>query len=215
MPKKIVTQDNVGKTFHFLTVKEEFILDQRRWWKCKCICGEWTNVTRSAVLYGSTRSCGCWRNKFAVKHGQAPANGQTSPEYRARKGMIQRCYNPSAPHYDSYGGRGITVCEAWRNDAARFLADVGLRPSPKHSLDRYPNKNGNYEPGNVRWATQTEQMRNTRVNRNITFNNQTKCVTAWAETLGITKGALRARLDKWPLERALTELPHLTKPKKV
>lgn len=94
-------------------------------------------------------------------HGHA--KGGKSPEYRAWHAMRQRCYHPSQPHYSRYGGRGIVVCERWQV-FANFLADMGLRPSPRHSLDRI-NNSGNYEPGNCRWATLVEQCRNRRRRR--------------------------------------------------
>lgn len=96
-----------------------------------------------------------------VVHGQA-RSGSRSPTYRAWQEMHQRCSNPNFGDYEYYGGRGITVCERWTGDGGfqRFVDDVGERPSPKLSLDRYPNRDGNYEPGNVRWATSTEQNRN-------------------------------------------------------
>lgn len=108
--------------------------------------------------------------------------------------MISRCYNEKHHHYANYGGRGITVCQRWRDSFAAFLADVGPRPSPQHSLDRYPDNNGNYEPGNVRWATRSEQQRNRRVNHLLTFQGKTQCVIAWAEELGINPVTIIARL---------------------
>lgn len=84
-----------------------------------------------------------------------------TPTHRCWTGMMTRCSNPRVPEFKNYGGRGITVCDRWR-DFANFLADMGVRPSPTHSLDRFPNNDGNYEPCNCRWATRVEQSRNTR-----------------------------------------------------
>jgi hypothetical protein len=118
--------------------------------------------------------------------------------------MIQRCTNQSRPDFSFYGGRGISVCPQWRESFTRFLADMGERPSPKHSLDRFPDQNGNYEPGNCRWATKHEQMQNTRHTRRITFNGETMGLNAWAKRIGINKESLRYRLNRWPIEKALT-----------
>jgi hypothetical protein len=122
-------------------------------------------VIRTAELRnGSTQSCGCFqlehRQTIGVIHGHA-RNGKNSKIYRIWKGMINRCFNPNAKEYKHYGGRGITVCERWRQSFDDFLDDVG-EPPEGLSLDRYPNNNGNYEPTNWRWATASEQQRNKR-----------------------------------------------------
>ena len=92
------------------------------------------------------------------RHGHT-TGGKQSHEYGCWVNMRTRCNNPKATRYDRYGGRGIRVCERWVLFDT-FLLDMGLSPTAKHSLDRWPDKDGNYEPGNVRWATQSEQMRN-------------------------------------------------------
>jgi len=117
--------------------------------------------------------------------------------------MRQRCYNKSDEKFPIYGGRGIVVSERWK-DFQNFLDDMGERPSSHHSLDRI-DTNGNYEPGNCRWATQTEQQRNRRNNRLITYNGQTKCVREWEDFLGFHVGTLQARLlHGWTVEDAFT-----------
>lgn len=118
--------------------------------------------------------------------------------------MRRRCRLPSQASYHLYGGRGIKVCERW-NLFVNFLSDMGECPEG-HSLDRI-NSNGNYEPGNCRWVPMTDQAKNKRNNRPLTFNGETKLLTEWAAAIGISWRTLRARLDdhKWPLERALTE----------
>lgn len=96
-----------------------------------------------------------------TKHGAAKRRAETS-EYRSWRGMIERCENSNHISYGYYGGRGIAVCERWRNDFSTFLADMGMKPTPQHQVDRYPDTNGNYEPSNCRWATPAEQRANQR-----------------------------------------------------
>jgi len=108
--------------------------------------------------------------------------------------MMARCYNPKNASYQYYGGRGIKVCDRWHT-FANFLADVGLRPEDKHSLDRI-NNDGNYELGNVRWATHTEQMRNCRNNRIFTFGNTALCLIEWAEVSGTPVATIHTRLQR-------------------
>lgn len=116
--------------------------------------------------------------------------------------MIQRCRNAKHPSYRLYGGRGITVCEAWRH-FNQFLADMGQRPSSKHTLERV-NSNGPYTPDNCRWATRLEQNRNTSRNRYVTFNGRTQTVMEWALELGINHYTLYKRVVRWPIQRAMT-----------
>lgn len=118
--------------------------------------------------------------------------------------MRLRCYDTKNNQYADYGGRGITVCDAWRHDFAAFRDAVGLRPSPTHTLDRRDN-NGDYEPGNVRWATRSEQNRNRRNNRLITWRGETLCMAAWAERVGVDQHVIKIRLrNGWSIEDALT-----------
>lgn len=132
-----------------------------------------------------------------------PHDGRSlEPEYLSWVRMQRRCYEPKYKGYKDYGGRGITVCEAWLKDYRAFIADMGRKPSPKHSLDRKDN-NGNYEPGNCRWVTKETQNRNRRSTRQITFNGETKCISHWAKDLGIHRHALDKRLATMPLEKAL------------
>ena len=117
--------------------------------------------------------------------------------------MVMRCTNAKQADYKYYGGRGITVCERWRESFGFFLADMGERPSSLHSIDRIDNTRG-YEPGNCRWATKEQQMQNTRSTRLITFAGETMGLTAWARKLGLSKESFRFRLLNWPLNEAIT-----------
>jgi hypothetical protein len=116
--------------------------------------------------------------------------------------MNSRCNNPNNPQYHDYGGRGIRVCDRWGGDNgfANFIADIGRRPSNKHSIERIDN-DGNYEPDNCRWATRSEQQRNRRVNRLLTYNGHTMCVAELADHLGISHAVIRSRLAQgWTVE---------------
>lgn len=117
--------------------------------------------------------------------------------------MIRRCEVPTSKHFADYGGRGIAVCRQWRRSFESFLAAVGRKPTPSHSLDRIDNAKG-YKPGNVRWATREEQARNRRNNHVVHFRGQSLPVVAWAERTGIKYRTLMARLARgWSPARAL------------
>jgi len=124
--------------------------------------------------------------------------------YRRYWLMRARCENPRNNRFRLYGARGITVCAEWRADYAAFLRDMGPCPSRAHSLDRI-DPDGNYEPGNCRWATATEQARNHRNARLLTHDGQTRCLAEWAEHVGLSTGTLWYRLRAgWPLALALS-----------
>lgn len=120
---------------------------------------------------------------------------KASPEYDARAHMKKRCLDPDHRNWHQYGGKGVVVCAEWLHDFPAFLAHVGPRPSPKHSLDRFPDNTGNYEPGNVRWATRDEQAWNMRTNRLVTVSGRTMCVGAWAKETGLPRSTIIHRLD--------------------
>jgi hypothetical protein len=131
-----------------------------------------------------------------------------TPEYNAWINMRRRCINASHPQFKDYGGRGITVCDRWLHSFDSFLEDMGLRPSPKHSIDRV-NNDGPYSPSNCRWATQRAQMQNTRRSKLITVRGETACLTEWARRTGIGVNTISERLRRgWSHERAVTESPH-------
>lgn len=182
---------------------------------CVCECGVTKNIPPANLLRGLTKSCGCLRRELSSRkartHGACAVKGYT-PEYRLWCHILHRCLKPNDTRYKDYGGRGITVCERWRYSFAEFLKDVGLRPTPKHSLDRI-NNDGNYEPGNVRWATGDQQLRNTRKNVNLEFNGQKMCLLDWAKHTGLLRETLQMRLRAgWSVSRALTTpaRPHKT-----
>jgi hypothetical protein len=137
-------------------------------------------------------------NRQYVQHG-----GRHHPLYGLWKRMRQRCRDKNCPEYHRYGGRGITVDPRWDN-FANFLADMGLRPTPRHQVERKDN-DGPYSPDNCVWATRKMQSRNTRANHLVTFQGKTQTVVDWAEELGIGRFTLFKRLHRgWPVEKALT-----------
>lgn len=167
-------------------------------WRAQCDCGREFRLPSSAIS-GSQLSCGCRRSRMRRPRVAS------MPEYTAWSAMKQRCYYPKATSYPNYGGRGVSVADEWRNDFKAFLAHVGPKPSPAHTLDRI-DSNRNYEPGNVRWATRKEQGRNVRDNHLVEHNGRTMPISAWAEEIGCCHGTLFSRLTKygWSAERALT-----------
>lgn len=175
-------------------------------WECLCDCGNTTIVFASNLLGGKTRSCGCFMDECAkagkVRHGYSKRK-----EYKAWLSIKERCYNSKNKCYNHYGGRGINMHNAWKESFVEFFAYIGEAPSSHHSIDRIDN-NGNYEPGNVRWATQREQVRNTRRNHILEAFGKRQCLSDWAKDIGISARNLYIRLNKgWDVERALSTPP--------
>ncbi|MGW3594974.1 hypothetical protein [Streptomyces sp. NPDC005167] len=150
-----VHEIHLGARFGKLTVIGERTAEAQSRVPVRCDCG----VEKTVAVYHlgrKTHSCGCGNKEACTRHGM-----RNTPEWWAWQGMRQRCTNPKSTEWHNYGGRGIRVCAEWMSSFEAFFAEVGPRPSGGHSLDRI-NNNGNYEPGNVRWATASQQQRNTR-----------------------------------------------------
>lgn len=149
--------DLTGKTFGRWTVlRRTENKGVRSAWMCRCECGNERAVVGNNLVRGITVSCGCHRKEVLIKHGYTGRS-----EYSSWQGMKDRCLNPNSASYPDYGGRGIMVCERWLS-FENFLEDMGPKPSKKYSIERI-DVNGDYEPGNCKWATQTEQNHNLRV----------------------------------------------------
>ena len=179
-----------------------------KYWRCRCECGHEQEIQQGQLRCGAATSC---RRCSHSSHGRRRNDKDRSPEYTAWVRMKDYCYNKNNRNYPGYGGRGISVCESWRNSFKAFLADVGQRPSSLHSIDRFPNNDGNYEPENVRWATMKEQSNNRRSNHLVTFRGVTKTVAEWSESTKITQPAICSRLKSgWSIEDALTRPLRIT-----
>lgn len=156
-------------------------------WNCQCDCGTLRAVMGSHLLDGRTVSCGC-----IGRHGHA--GGRHSLTYNSWRSMLQRCYYKKSYSYPAYGGVGIKVCDEWRNSFQQFLNDMGVRPSRKHSLDRFPDKSGDYRPGNCRWATSIEQSNNRTSNLYYEMDKKEMTLAEWARVYNMRYGTLAARI---------------------
>ncbi len=191
-----VAKDKVGMKFGLLTVISRDTVNSipgREYVIVKCECGVEKTTRFDALTRGVTKTCGCGKKLHCLVHGHNRV-GKRSPEYKSWDSMVRRCTNPKHPVFDDYGGRGITVCERWLS-FNNFLSDMGIKPSVKLSIERIDNNSG-YFKENCKWATQSEQMRNTRRTRNITVLGVTKCLSYWAVETGIDRRTIISRLNK-------------------
>lgn len=164
------TADLLGRRFGRLLVWQRAGSKKNQaMWICRCDCGK-EKLISSAKLSGGTRSCGCLMLEVAAKMKTTHGQSKTS-EYNTWMAMKQRCYDSNSTSYARYGGRGIAVCKRWRDSFSAFLADMGRKPSSKHSIDRINNALG-YEPSNCRWATPSQQGFNRRPYRHIKRRGQ-------------------------------------------
>jgi hypothetical protein len=187
--------DLTGRVFGRLTVNSfSHILTAKRHWSCICSCGNTVIVAAGNLTNGHTKSCGCLQIDLVTKHGESQER-KISKEYRAFTHIKERCYKPNTKGYDNYGGRGIKMCDRWLQSFESFLADVGRAPSPKHTIDRVDN-NGNYEPGNCRWATRREQQNNRRRNKMITYNGKTQSLGGWCFDLNLNYSTIKKGLRR-------------------
>lgn len=177
-------------------------------WLCDCECGNTIKVPTARLRNGKTRSCGCLAlesrklhsGKSQITHGMT-----NSSEYRVWGAMNNRCSNPKNPNYPHYGGRGITVCDEWKNSFEAFYRDMGPRPSLAHTIDRKDN-NGNYCKENCRWATKKEQANNRNCTPFYDFRGERLPITEIARRLNLSIDTIRSRLSRgMSEERAFSE----------
>lgn len=165
-------------------------------WTVMCSCDREHVRQAHSIRSGASTGCSaCQRHDGARKHANKSraADGRHTREYKAYRGMLDRCYDHRAKWWSRYGGRGIGVCDAWRDSFDAFAADMGPSPGRGYSIDRIDNDRG-YAPGNCRWATAKTQARNTRRNRILTIDDRAQCVAAWAEERGLAPQVIFKRL---------------------
>jgi hypothetical protein len=200
----------IGKTFGYLTVVGDAAPEGGdKSWRSICVCAcspeKQKTVSNPALKKGLTTSCGCRvverASVMKLRHGASIEGNSKFGTYRSWHGAKSRCYTLNSPNYKHYGGRGITMCDRWKNSFDNFFEDMGYRPTGM-TLERIDNE-GNYEPGNCKWATTKEQNCNKRTNKIYTIRGKKDCLTYLCKYFGISCSCVRKRLHKgWSPEDA-------------
>lgn len=179
-------------------------------WLCRCDCGNEKPISSHDFRRPNTRSCGC----LSAENNQRNYGLKNSPIHTVWRSMIKRCFSKNHPSYSNYGGRGITVCTEWRESFRTFydyVSQLSHYGEEGYTLDRIDN-DGNYEPGNVRWATMKQQSRNKRTNRVLTLDGVSRPLIEWIEITGLRENTLRKRLARgWSVRDALLTKPQSKK----
>jgi hypothetical protein len=186
--------DITGQRYNRLSVVK--FIERRNghsFFRCRCDCGNVMVATLNSLRNGNTQSCGCLHRERTATHGLSH-----TAEYDCWTSMIQRCYNPKNTNYRRYGARGIVVCTRWRDSFEHFIADMGRRPSRKHSIEREDNS-GDYSPENCKWATRRQQLANRRCSRTVEYRGQTMLVSEFGRLIGRNKSTVY-----WHLSRGRT-----------
>ena len=174
-------------------------------WLCRCDCGSEFVTCGGKVRSGEVKTCPkCSKERVRgsrVKHGM-----RKSAEHRIWSHIKSRCFNPNVPEFRNYGGRGITMCLRWAESFEAFISDMGLRPSADLSIDRIDNE-GNYEPGNCRWASKKTQANNTRANRKIQIGDETRNMSQWADSIGACREVIYKRIKRGKSGHDLVKKP--------
>lgn len=196
MPIKDITDERFGRLVAISYRRK----GRKTLWLCRCDCGAKKEVVLGHLTQGKARSCGCLRAEKNVARTRTHGMSR-SPEYQAYRNALYRCTREADVRFASYGGRGIKFCFA---SFQEFIGHIGPRPSPQHSLDRI-DSDGNYEIGNVRWATAEKQSRNKTSNRMVAVNGEQRPLVEWAEIYGVPykKAFERIFYGGWSPERAL------------
>ena len=194
----------IGKKFGKLIVidRAKNSEDGRRRWKCKCECGNITILQTNALRRGNTKSCGCLRKMKNEKNPNYKHGKRNTKLYYIWQGMKQRCYDTKSVKYHNYGKRGIKVCDEWKNDFMSFYnwalknGFCEFKNRKEQTLDRI-NNNGNYEPNNCRWVTQSENCRNRNNNKILVKDGISKTIAEWCEELGLNQRTVSKRAQKY------------------
>lgn len=202
-PRQSVLPPLVGQVFGRLIVREYLRTRPKggHLWLCDCACGNTSEVLTASLKRGDIVSCGCYRAEMMSKRQHVHGMTKT-PTHTTWQMMKQRCLNKKAKDYSRYGGRGINICERWRTSFTNFLADMGVRPSLDHTLER-KNNAGPYSPENCKWATIDEQANNRRGNRFLEYKGRRQTLFQWAHELRIGVTTLGERLKRWSVEKSL------------
>lgn len=215
IPSDIRFQDITGERFHrWIVLSYAGTVSngdrQTHAWNCICDCGSAAVVRGKNLKNGISKSCGCYNkeqtSKASTTHGHSKGYSRT-PEYATWVRMIERCYSEGSSGYHKYGAKGISVCDQWKSDFPTFLADMGQKPSSKHSIDRIDNSKG-YEPDNCRWATASEQAYNRTTAHFVVINGVKMHLKEATKLSPVGESAILRRLQKgWSDEEAVFTPP--------
>jgi len=193
--------DLTGHAYHSLTVLGLVEnTNKRKFWACRCVCSNITIIRQTDLRSGRQKSCGCHRREIGRTNGiKSAQHGKSdTPEYACWLSMLYRCNVVQSKSYKNYGGRGIKVCDRWKDSFENFLTDMGPRPSDRHSIER-KDVNGNYEPDNCEWADIIKQANNKQTSKFIEVHGVRKTVAQWCRLYGLDPATYRHRVQ-WRLE---------------
>ena len=203
----ILRFDLSGQKFtRLLVIKENGRKNRCVLWECICDCGNIVNVITANLKNGNTKSCSCL-HKETVSRNFKKHDLKGTPEYTSWQLMKDRCLNPKNKTFEYYGGKGVSICERWINSPQTFVDDMGLKPSPFHTIDRIDSLK-DYTPENCKWATKTDQVRNRSITKKFILDGIERPLAEWCELFGISYNIVNNRLWRgWDINKSLTKLP--------